>query len=86
MQHATPEIFENTDWVFPEEFLRELVAAQMRYAQKLAREVKDTWGIANSAIIRSAEWFPQIEKHGDILQLERLAKQDLNGRQVSCHR
>ena len=25
------------DWVFPEEFLPELAAAQMRYTQKLAR-------------------------------------------------
>jgi hypothetical protein len=36
-QHAAPEIFENDDWVFPEEFLREIAAAQMRYRSSLGR-------------------------------------------------
>jgi hypothetical protein len=27
VQYTTPEIFEGDDWVFPEEFLRELAAA-----------------------------------------------------------
>jgi hypothetical protein len=31
------EIFENDDRVFPEEFLRELAAAQVQHIQKLAR-------------------------------------------------
>ena len=52
MKYAIPEIFENDDWVFPEEFLRELAAAQVRHIQKLAEEVKEAWGIANSGMLR----------------------------------
>jgi BTB/POZ domain len=52
VKYAIPEIFEKDDWVFPEEFLRELAAAQVRHAQKLAEEVKEVWGIANSAMLR----------------------------------
>jgi hypothetical protein len=46
------EIFENDDRVFPEEFLRELAAAQVQHIQKLAGELKEVWGMANSARIR----------------------------------
>jgi hypothetical protein len=41
VNHAGPEIFENDKWVFPEEFLRELVAAQMRHAQNLTNELQE---------------------------------------------
>jgi len=54
VQYTTPEIFENDNWVFPEEFLRELAAAQVRHIQELAGEPKRVWGIANSAMIT---WF-----------------------------
>lgn len=52
VQRATPEIFENVGWVFPEEFLRELAAAQVQHTQKFAKEVKDARGMANSAMMR----------------------------------
>jgi hypothetical protein len=41
VKYAIPEIFENDDWVFPEAFLRELAAAQVRHTQKLVEEVKE---------------------------------------------
>ncbi len=44
-----PEIFEGDDWVFPEEFLRELAAAQVRYTKKLAMELERARGMADSA-------------------------------------
>jgi hypothetical protein len=52
VKYAIPKIFEKDGWVFPEEFLRELAAAQVRHTQKLAEEVKEVWGIANSAKLR----------------------------------
>jgi hypothetical protein len=52
IQYTTPEIFEGDDWVFPEEFLRELAAAQVRHTQKLAKELKRARGIADSAMMR----------------------------------
>ena len=52
VKYAIPDIFDNDYWVFPEEFQRELAAAQVRHTQKLAEEVKEAWGIANSAMLR----------------------------------
>jgi hypothetical protein len=52
VKYAIPEIFENDDWVFPEEFLRELAVAQVRHTQKLAEEVKRARGVAGSAMLR----------------------------------
>jgi hypothetical protein len=52
VKYAIPEIFENDDWVFPEAFLRELAAALVRHTQKLVEEVKEVWGIANTAMLR----------------------------------
>jgi hypothetical protein len=52
MRYAIPENFEIDDWVFTEEFLRELVVAQLRHTQKLVGELKQACGIANSAMIR----------------------------------
>jgi hypothetical protein len=51
-QYATPEIFEGNDWVFPEEFLRELAAAQVRHTRKLAKEVENMRCRANNALLR----------------------------------
>jgi len=52
IQYTTPEIFEGDDWVFPEEFLRELAAAQIRHTQKLAKELEGAKGRADSAMVR----------------------------------
>jgi hypothetical protein len=52
IQYATPEIFESDDWVYPEEFLRELAAAQVRHTRKLAKEVEDIRCRANNASLR----------------------------------
>jgi hypothetical protein len=35
METPAPEIFEDGKWEFPEEFLRELAAAQTRYTLRL---------------------------------------------------
>lgn len=52
MQYATTESFKNDDWVFSEEFLRKLAAAQVQHTQKLVKKVKDACGMANSAMMR----------------------------------
>ena len=49
IRYTTPEIFEGEDWVFPEEFLRELAAAQVRHTKKLAMELEQARGMADSA-------------------------------------
>jgi hypothetical protein len=49
IRYTTPEIFEGDDWVFPEEFLRELAAAQVRLTKKLDTELEVARGMADSA-------------------------------------
>ncbi len=39
METPAPEIFEDSKWEFPEEFLRELAAAQTRYTLRLAEKL-----------------------------------------------
>ena len=39
METPAPEIFHDSKWEFPEEFLRELAAAQTRFTVKLAESL-----------------------------------------------
>lgn len=43
METPAPEIFEDSKWEFPEEFLRELAAAETRYTMRLAENLGISW-------------------------------------------
>jgi hypothetical protein len=49
VQYAVSEIFENNNWVFPEEFLRELAAAQVRRTQKLVKDLGKALAVASNS-------------------------------------
>jgi hypothetical protein len=56
MECPAPEIFDNKEWEFPEEFLRELVVALMRDRERIARKLKSAEQRAGMSVMKASAW------------------------------